>query len=79
MILSWQQYVIAGLAALVLMSGVYFYGRGDGDALCRADQKNAQETHTKEVKANDTKIKNSAPGDDDKRAGIEWLQQRARK
>lgn len=79
MLLNPQQWAITALIGLVLLGGSYIYGRHDGDALCRADQKNQQETHEKEVKASDVKIKNSAPGDSDKRLGIEWLLSRARK
>lgn len=77
--LSLGQWAFVALACVLLIGGTYAYGRHDGDALCRAAQKTQQETHEKEVKASDVKIKNSAPGDNDKRIAIEWLQQRARK
>lgn len=70
--------VIAVIATIALSTGAYWYGRWDGSAAC--DARHASETLkvVEKVRKTDAKIKRESPGDIDKRAAIEWLQQYVR-
>lgn len=68
-----QALLISGAAAVILLSGTYFYGRWDGSAACDARHAAAQAEHEKEVKQGYDKIDKKTPFNGDDAAVVRFL------
>lgn len=77
--INWKALAISLVVLIGSNAASYTVGYVDGKGSCAAKTEKAQKKLDKKAKANHAKIKRSAPGDDDKRATIEWLRHRTRK
>lgn len=75
--MSLKIYLILGVLALGMLSGVAWKIREDGVAAGKATYEKAQKKQNKKVEKNDAKIDKETPFDAERATQLEWLRERA--